>query len=187
MYVHLQLYLAMISISGSHTDSSFQSTTSSSNAQLVVKWIFQLTCAAASASISAMTDIQICFFSKHLFWLLSVLSKCKMHCLHWASPSYFGTLMAPHWHQYPKNQRCTPWPFAHRCHDLATTSPWSYKSLPWSWTLNIIALAASFHFLQTSLFQNATFAFQRASVQRQLISPLPFWLHWWHIRGGANE
>ena len=65
--------------------------------------------------------------------------------------------------------------------------PWSYKSLPWSWTLNIIALAASFHFLQTSLFQNATFAFQRASVQRQLISPLPFWLHWWHIRGGANE
>ena len=101
--------------------------------------------------------------------------------------SYFGTLMAPHWHQYPKNQRCTPWPFAHPCPDLATTSPWSYKSLPWSWTLNIIALAASFHFLQTSLFQNATFAFQRASVQRQFISPLPFWLHWWHIRGGANE
>ena len=82
MYVHLQLYLAMISISWSHTDSSSQSTTSSSNAQLVVKWIFQLTC--VSASISAMTDIQICFFSKHLFWLLSVLSKCKMHCLHWA-------------------------------------------------------------------------------------------------------
>ena len=103
------------------------------------------------------------------------------------TPSYFGTLMAPHWHQYPKNQRCTAWPFAHRCHDLATTSPWSYKSLSWSWTLNIIALAASFHFLQTSLFQNATFAFQRASVQHQLISPLPFWLHWWHIRGGANE
>ena len=58
------------------TNSSFQSTTSSSNSQLMVKWIFQLTC--ASASISAMTDIQICFFSKHLFWLLSVSSKCTV-------------------------------------------------------------------------------------------------------------